>query len=200
MRTFVLRTLAVLTPLLLLATAYVAWPIASALAIREAMREGNIEVLNARVEWDSVRASLKTSLTPETIARLAEDPEAPKRSLWQSVKAAVAPRFADTVIDRYVTPENLPVFLGYRETYKGTIRPALGLKEPPTVLGGTILAGTGLDKGLSFWKRVRRAVFTSPRRVLLEVEDQYQAGRRYTGTMELRGLTWKLTALSIAGL
>jgi len=200
MRTFVLRTLALLAPLLLAAGAYVAWPLASALAIREAMRDGNVEVLNARVEWDSVRASLKTSLTPETLAKLAEDPEAPKRSLWQSMKAAVAPRFADTVIDRYVTPENLPVFLGYRETYKGTIRPALGLKEPPTVLAGTILAGTSLDKGLSFWKRVRRAVFTSPRRVLLEVEDQYYAGRRYTGTMELRGLTWKLTGLSIAGL
>lgn len=195
-----LRALAILMPLLLLATAYVAWPLASALAIREAMRDGNVEVLNARVEWDSVRASLKSSLTPEAIARLADDPEAPKRSVWQSVKAAVAPRFADTVIDRYVTPENLPVFLGYRETYKGTIRPALGLKEPPTVLAGTLLAGGSLDKGLSFWKRVRRAVFTSPRRVLLEVEDQYHAGRRYTGTMELRGFSWKLTGLSIAGL
>lgn len=195
-----LRALAILMPLLLLATAYVAWPLASALAIREAMRDGNVEVLNARVEWDSVRASLKSSLTPEAIARLADDPEAPKRSVWQSVKAAVAPRFADTVIDRYVTPENLPVFLGYRETYKGTIRPALGLKEPPTVLAGTFLAGGSLDKGLSFWKRVRRAVFTSPRRVLLEVEDQYHAGRRYTGTMELRGFSWKLTGLSIAGL
>jgi hypothetical protein len=200
MRTLVLRALAILTPLLALAAAYVAWPLSGALSIREAMRDGNVEVLNARVEWDSVRASLKSSLTPEAIARLAEEPEAPKRSVWQSVKAAVAPRFADTVIDRYVTPENLPIFLGYRETYKGTIRPALGLKDPPTVLSGTILAGGSVDKGLSFWKRVRRAVFTSPRRVLLEVEDQYHVGRRYTGTMELRGFTWKLTGLSIAGL
>lgn len=200
MRSLLLRTLLLLVPLLLLALAYVAWPLSSALAIRDAMRDGDVDVLNARVDWDSVRGSLKASLTPEAIAKLAEDPEAPKRSLWGSVKAAVAPRFADTVIDRAVTPENLPVFLGYRETYKGSIRPALGLKEPPTVLAGTLLEGTQIDKGLSFWKRVRRAVFTSPRRVLLEVEDQYRAGRRFTGTLELRGLTWKLTGLSIVGL
>ncbi len=200
MRTLVLRTLAGLLLLLAAALAYVAWPLSGAMAIRDAMREGNVEVLNARVDWESVRSSLKASLSPEAIARLSEDSEAPMQSLWQSVKAAVAPRFADTVIDRYVTPENLPVLLGYRETYKGTIRPALGLKEPPSPLRGTLLEGSRLDKGLAFWKRVRRAVFTSPRRVLLEVEDEYRPGRRYTGTMELRGLTWTLTGLSIAGL
>ena len=200
MRKLLLRTLAVLSLLVVAAAGYVAWPLAHALAIREAMREGNVEVLNRKVEWDNVRASLKASLTPDAIAKLTEDPEAPKRSVWQSVKAAVAPRFADTVIDRYVTPESLPVFLGYRETYKGTIRPALGLKEPPGVLAGTLLEGSGLDRGLSFWKRIRRAVFTSPTRVLLEVEDQFRPDRRYTGTMELRGLQWKLTGLTIAGL
>ncbi len=59
MRSLVLRALVVLTLLLLSGGAYVAWPLSGALTIREAMREGNVEVLNARVEWDSVRASLK---------------------------------------------------------------------------------------------------------------------------------------------
>ncbi len=200
MRASIKWTLASLGAFLVAATAYVAWPVGTALQIRDAMVDGNVEVLNRKVDWDSVRTSLKTSLTPETLAKLAEDPDAPKRSVWQSVKAAVAPRFADTVIDRYVTPEQLPVFLGYRETYKGTIRPALGLKEPPTPLANTPLAGTRLDKGLGFWKRVRRAVFTSPSRVLMEVEDQFRPGRRYTGTMELIGWEWKLTGLTIVGL
>lgn len=192
----------VLAPLilLLLTASYLAWPIASAVQIREAMRSGDVETLNRKVDWDSVRASLKASVAPETLVRLSEDPEAPKRSWWQSIKAAVAPKLADTVIDRYVTPEQLPVFLGYRETYKGTIRPALGLKDPPTVLKDTPLAGTGIDKGLSFWKRVRRAVIVSPFRMLLEVEDQFTHGRSYTATMELRGLQWQLTQISISWL
>lgn len=186
--------------LVLFALAFVAWPIHAALVIRDAMIEGDIETLNRKVEWDSLRASLKSSLTPETIARLSADPEAPKRSLWQSVKAAVAPRFADTVIDRYVTPEQLPVFLGYREIYKGSIRPALRLKEPPGPLASTPLADTRIDRLLGFWKRVRKAVFVTPRRLLLEVEDKYRPQRRYTGTFELKDYQWKLTGLTIAGL
>ncbi|MDX2201508.1 MAG: DUF2939 domain-containing protein [Hyphomicrobiaceae bacterium] len=197
-----MRRLIVWLPLTLIAltAAYMTWPILAAVQIRDAMRAGDVATLNRMVDWDSVRASLKASVAPETIARLAHSPEAPKRSLWQSIKAAVAPRFADTVIDRYVTPEQLPVFLGYRETYKGTIRPALGLKDPPTVLADTPFAGTRIDKGLSFWKRVRRAVFVSPWRLLLEVEDQFNQGRSYTGTLELRGLQWQLTGLSISWL
>ena len=34
---------------------------------------------------------------------------------------------------------------------------------------------------------------------MLEVEDKYNAGRSYIGTLELRGLSWKLTELTIAG-
>jgi hypothetical protein len=106
---------------------------------------------------------------------------------------------ADTIIDRYVTPENLPVLLGYRRIYRGTLRPALGLVEPPTVLAGTWLGGTGLDRFASFWTRVRRAVLYSPTRFVLEVEDKYRPGRRYVGTLELKGLDWKLTGLSVTG-
>lgn len=182
------------------ALAYVAWPVHAALTIRHAMIEGDVETLNRKVEWHSLRASLKSSLTPETLARLSAEPDAPKRSVWQSVKAAVAPRLADTVIDRYVTPEQLPVFLGYREVYKGSIRPALGLKEPPGPLANTPLADTGIDRMAGFWKRVRKAVFVTPRRLLLEVEDKSRPHRRYTGTLELIGYEWKLTGLSIAGL
>ena len=183
-----------------LAGAYIAWPVHSALTIREAMIAGDIATLNRKVEWDALRASFKSSLTPEAIAKLTEDPRAPKPTVWQRVKAAVAPRFADTVIDRYVTPEQLPVFLGYREAYRGTLRPALGMTEPPTALAGTLLAGTSFDRLASFWSRVRRAVFQSPTRFSLEVEDKYRPGRRYIGQLELKGFDWKLTGLTIIGL
>ena len=186
--------------LLLLATAYVAWPVHAALSIRDAMIDGDVATLNRRIAWDSLRASLKSSLTPETIARLSADPEAPRRTLWQSIKASLAPRFADSVIDRYVTPEQLPVFLGYREVYNGTIRPAPGLKENAGPLSHTMLANTSIDRVAGFWRRVRKAVFVSPSKLKLEVEDQARPNRRYTGTLELKDYEWRLTELTIVGL
>jgi len=185
--------------LLPLALAYAAWPIYSALEIREAVIAGDTTTLNRKVEWEALRASLKASITPETIARLMADPDAPPPTLWQRIKAAVAPTMADSVIERYVTPEHLPVLLGYRRIYRGTVRPALGLKEPPSALAGTWLDGTGFDRFASFWVRVRRAVFMSPTRFILEVEDKYRPGRQFVGTLELKGYDWKLTGLSVTG-
>lgn len=195
MRTLV-RFLLIAMPL---ALAYALWPVQSALQIREAVIAGDTQTLSRKIEWDALRASLKTSISPETVTRLMEDPEAPKPSLWQRIKAVVAPNMVESVIERYVTPEHLPVLLGYRRVYRGTVRAALGLKEPPSALEGTWLEGSAFDRFASFWSRVRRAVFLSPTRVVLEVEDKYRPGRNWVGTLELRDWEWKLTGLSVVG-
>jgi hypothetical protein len=178
--------------------AYVAWPLYTALQLREAMIAGDVATLTRKVEWDAVRASLKASLSPETIARLEADPNSPPASLWQRVKSAVAPSLAGNVIDRYVTPQNLPVLLGYRRL-RGTLRPILGQPEPPTVLAGTMLEGTTIDRFASFWRRLRHATFHIPGKFVVEVEDKYAAGRTYTSTLEFVGWEWKLTGLTISG-
>ena len=55
--------------LLPLALAYAAWPVHSALEIREAVIAGDTATLNRKVEWEPLRASLKSSVTPETITQ-----------------------------------------------------------------------------------------------------------------------------------
>jgi hypothetical protein len=87
-----------------LLVAYAAWPFYSALKIRDAMVFGDTATLAHSVEWDSVRASLKASMSAEALARLEADPNTPPPSIWQRVKSAVAPRMADCVIDGYVRP------------------------------------------------------------------------------------------------
>jgi hypothetical protein len=58
--------------------AYIVWPIYSALQIREAMVAGDTATLDRKVEWDDVRASLKASMSAETVARLEADPDTKK--------------------------------------------------------------------------------------------------------------------------
>lgn len=185
--------------IIVLLVAYIAWPLHTAMQIRDAMVSGDVATLTRKIEWESVRASLKASFTPETLARLEADPDAPKPSLWQRVKSVVAPRLAGNVVDRYVTPQNLPVLLGYRRVWRGTLQPVLGREEPKTALADTLFADTVVDRLASFWKRLRRASFLSPGKLVLEVEDKYKTGRHYIGTLELVGWEWKLTALSVTG-
>jgi hypothetical protein len=193
------RLIVALLGIAALGCAYAAWPVYSAYEIRRAVLAGDTATLSRKVEWDSLRASLKASITPETVARLSADPDAPRPSTWQRIKSAVAPSVADTVIERYVTPEHLPRLLGYGRIYRGTVRPALGLREPESRLKGTWLAGTPVDRFATFWARVRSATFQSPRRFVVEFEDKYRRERSYVGTLELKDWDWKLTNLAIAG-
>jgi Protein of unknown function (DUF2939) len=180
------------------AAAYVAWPMYSVLQIREAVKAGDTATLARKVEWDSVRTTLKASMSAEAIAALETDPNAPKPTLWQRVKSKIAPHVAKPAIDRYVTPEYFPVFMGYRRIWRGATQPIIGPTEPPTQLAGTWLGGTAIDRFVAFYGRVRRAVFQSFTRFEIEVVDRYRADRSFTGTLELRDFEWKLIGLTIS--
>src|SRR5262249_38590236 len=156
---------------IVLLSAYIAWPLHTFLEIREAMIGGDVAALARKVEWVSVRASLKSSISPETLARLEADPNSPKPTMWQRVKSVVVPSLASNVIDRYVTPQNLPVLLGYRRL-RNAVPMALLPQEPPTALAGTVLAGTSIDRFASFWRRLRHATFHSPGKLVVEIEDK----------------------------
>ncbi len=105
--------------LALAATAYVAAPFATAWSIREAVRTGNSAYLEAKIEWDTVRESLRRSLTvaalgpPETGAAAPEKP-----GLWQRIKARVGRSAVDNLVESYVTPEGLPQLFTYRKLYR----------------------------------------------------------------------------------
>jgi hypothetical protein len=182
-----------------LLAAYIAWPVYIALKIRDAMIARDSAALAARIDWFAVRSSLKASLSAEAMARLAADPDAPALTTWQRVKRTVAPHLGG-VIDRYVTPEYLPVLLGYHRFWRGTVRPMLGREEPPTVLAGTPLSGSAADRFASFLRRLRRVAFVSPTTVAIKVQDKYTSSRHYTATLDLQGWEWRLTGVAISGL
>jgi hypothetical protein len=185
---------------LVVVLAYMAWPVVTALQIRDAMIRGDSITLNRKIEWESLRASLKASISPDEAARLAADPDAPPPSLWQRVKVAVGASVTNTVVDRYVTPKRLPVLVGYRRMWRGTVQPAIGVEEPPTALANTMLGGSAIDRFVSFWKRLRSAIFHSPTYLEIEVADKYTPARTYRATLELVGWEWKLTRMAINGL
>ena len=55
------------------------------------------------------------------------------------------------------------------------------------------------ERFVRFWQRVKRAEYQSLTRVELEIADRRVPERRYVGTMEFRGIGWKLTQLQVVG-
>jgi Protein of unknown function (DUF2939) len=187
---------AVLRPLLrlslvafLFATAYVASPFVAAWNLREAVKAGNVEAVQSRVQWDTVRASLKTSLAkhPELFAEATMAGENVKPTLWQRIKATFGVTMIDRFIESYVTPEGLPKLFQYRQAWRDTISgDTAQLADMPR-----------LERMKQFYDRIRRAEFQSLSKVEIEMQDRKKPERRYVSTMELIGFDWKLTALRV---
>lgn len=195
------RILAVTLLLLIVSGAYAATPFLAMWQVREALRAGDVKTLEQKVDWAAVRRSLKES-RGATRAVIAEYSEAsvdagPKPGLWQRLKNAAAPMFADPLIDRYMTAEGAPKLYALRNSWREKVRPTIGLSEPKTVLSETAWANGSLDRALSIAKRVERAAFASPTRVEVVLRDRYREDRRWKAALELQDWSWRITEVQI---
>lgn len=201
-----MRRLAALGLVALVAGSYLLSPFLSAYQIRRAIKTGDAALLEHLVEWPAVRDTLKSSLAEldRQKAEMSNRHGVPQPSLWSRIKAAATAGMADRMIDQYVTASGVIQMHQARTTLKS----ATGAGLPP---GATAIAGDALDPSADdssdsalsrfarFWSRIKRAEFKAPGTIELEVADRQVAERRYVGTMEFRGLGWKLTRLEILG-
>ena len=83
---------------LLILIAWFSWPLWTALQIRDAVLSGDTAVLERKVDWPGVRASLKQSL-PEYLAG--------QGIIGQALTALFGTTVVDTMVDSYVSPSGL---------------------------------------------------------------------------------------------
>jgi len=168
--------------------AYVSAPFVTAWSIREAVRNGNSAYLARAIEWDSVRTTLKP-----TLSRIALDLPDPtlaafnKPTLWQRFKAYWGQGAVDSAVDSYLTPEGLTQLFQIRKAYRTYVS---GFDEdankPPL-----------LERIKRTWARVKRAEFTSLATFEVDMLDKYDDTRMFLGKLELTSTGWKLTELRI---
>lgn len=185
MRKLVAPVLTFTTFSLALTAAYVAYPLATAWTIREAIREGDAAYLEHKVEWPRVRETLRSSMT-----RIAFDMppvDAPQKvGLWKRFKAYIGSGAVNRFVEAYVTPQGLPKLFEYRQAYRHNIS-----GEPDE---RTLPLATRLK---TFWSRLKRAEFKSLTAFEVEMADRYDAGRRHVALLELQGTEWRLAELRV---
>jgi Protein of unknown function (DUF2939) len=187
-----------------LSVAYMASPVIAAYSIRQAAKTGDVATLEKMIEWDGVRTSLKRSLVELQTAPSTDSPDTIKGmpsppSLWTRIKASFAPAMIDSFVDKYVSPTGLPQAFAMRETWRETVRPAVGLAAPKMALADTSFSDTGLDRFLSFYTRIKRASFLELGRVEFEIADRLTPERRYVTQFAIKDWGWKLTSVRVIG-
>jgi hypothetical protein len=171
------------------AAAYVASPFVAAWNLREAIKAGNVEVVRDKVQWDTVRASLRVTLAehPDLFSEDALSADPAKQSLWKRIKTKIGVSAVDQFIAKYVNAEGLPQLFKYRKAWHDNV----------TGETAALAAQPRLERFKQVYARIRRAEFFGLARVEIELQDRKRADRRYISTMELVGYQWKLTAVRI---
>ncbi len=175
---------------LALAACYVAYPILTVWTIREAVRTGDTPTIDAKLEWPTVRETLRQSMMeyavgPSPVAAPGETP--PKIGLWQRIKNGLSRRAVDSLVASYVTPEGLPQLFGARQFYRENISGEQA----------KIDAMPWHERATNFWSRIKRAEFHAPTVFEIEMADRNDPTRHYVGLLKLRGLEWKVTELRV---
>lgn len=167
----------------LLTACHFALPFWTALEIKRAIRNGDAKTVEARVEWETVRASLRQSL-----AEQAPD-EARRRfgnfPIFQKFAEKIAVNYSRPVVDKMVesfgTADGLIRFFSWRETLGSGAKPSRSL--------------TGIASEMT--SRVKRVSFSSLTRLEVVLADRTDPDRHIFSAMELRNSGWKLTEVRI---
>jgi hypothetical protein len=164
------KWIAIVAALLLL---YMASPYYSVWRFGEALRAHDMDALAARVDFNSVRGSLKQQIRDHFLGVLAKK----KKDRLAQFLAANAGDPLDQLIDAYITPEGLASII----SDPAPIKNANSLSSLPSL--------DGSRKEID-WSKARHAFFTSPRDFAVDHEG-IKLRFRFTG------LGWKLHALDL---
>lgn len=152
---------------------YAASPYYSVWRFGEAVRSHDVQALAARVDFDSVRTSLKKQLRDHFLGAMNEKQ---KERLTEFFRTSVNDPL-DQLLDAYITPEGLAALI----SNPGPVKNASSLSSLPS-----------LDRSVAQidWSRFEHAFFTGPTDFAVDHEDIKLRFR-------FNGAGWKLHALDL---
>ncbi len=169
------------------------WPCRSTRRGRSARRcsAATPDYLERKIEWDSVRESLRQSIGAAALApgrRGCARRRAPEQtpSLWQRLKTASA-SVRSTALSTITSRPR-----GCRSSSACATPIARCRARRPRSA-----RSRGTSAQAEFWSRLKRAEFKSPTAFEVEMADRNDPNRHFIGLLELRGAEWKLTDLRV---
>jgi hypothetical protein len=187
----------------LLAAGFALTPLWVAMDLRRAAMTGDLVTLEARVDWPAVRQSLKDSLAELERIKQAEATlyGLPRPSLWSRIKAAATPtRYADQIIDRYVTADGVVKVAAARGNMKALLSGGFGTtKSTNQDIDIPDHARPLVERAQLFWSRLKRVTALSPGLIEIEMADKRVPERSYVGQLSFEGLRWRVVSVRVAG-
>lgn len=180
-----------------LAAVYLTSPLLAAYKLRQAVRSGDTETIRRMVEWDTLRASIRATVSrnAKLLPIAHQVGRTVKPTFWQRIRSVFGHSMLDRFIESYITPEGLPKLYRAKTRWHERFK-----RQPPAPT--VIQAGIAPDRLVRTWRRVRKAEFRSLFHFVLEIEDRHVATRLIRSSfrltnISLNGFDWRLTEISI---
>lgn len=173
---------------------YIAWPTWSGYRIYKALEKNDIATLERKIDFPSVRESLKPAIRSDIDRRLARTPtEVVDQQRDGRLRQQIGPRLMDAALNKIVTAQSIASLYTWRGDISQILKDVKEIRgiETPVVGAGTSAAPSPL--GLS---NIKRFAFTGPTSFEIGIaKDASGSDPDLTAQMEFRDMDWKLTGL-----
>lgn len=184
---------------------YVASPYYAFWRFSVALQTHDPAALDSRVDFPSLRKSMKQQLNTRIAALRPQNPK--RQKMFDTLSDAFGSRVIDSLVDAYLTPDGLAAFLANPKLPSepapaAPAAPPDGGIAPAAPPGAATLIAPETNAPPSFgrridWSRVRYAFFTGPREFLVDVDGTKLRFHLNAAGWKLRSLELDLAKLKI---
>ncbi|MFN2475974.1 MAG: DUF2939 domain-containing protein [Chthoniobacterales bacterium] len=163
---------------------YIASPYYAFWRFTVALRAHDAAELNERVDFPSLRKSMKQQLNAKVGSLRPQNPK--RQKTFDTLADAFGAQLIDSLVDSYLTPEGLAAFLANPKLPGAAADPSAAATPAPLIAPETNAPG---ERHLD-WSRVHYAFFTGPRDFLVDV-----SGTKLR--FHLKALRWQLRSVEV---
>jgi hypothetical protein len=181
----------------LLLVFYVAWPAWSSYRIYDALEKSDITTLERKIDFPSVRESLKPAIRAEVDKRLDRTPGDVAGHLRDGrLGLQVGPKLVETVLNKIVTAQSIASLYEWRGDISQVVKDVREIREIGTPTGGAGSAGMSAKPSALGLSNIKRFAFTSPTSFEIGIaKDASGPSPDLTAQVGFRDMDWKLTGL-----
>jgi hypothetical protein len=167
---------------------YIVSPFAGAFLLNRAIKAGDTATMNALVDWEAVKDSLRRSILTRLDEKALTRPDHPGWLAKAKFKItdAIAPMMVDSMLDERVSPEGFTTYMGPHSPKAEAAR-AAGI-DPDTMPGADVL------------KRIKHAYFLDLTHFEIELTDRWDPGKVFRTQLVLSDFVWRLARVEMVSL
>jgi hypothetical protein len=173
------------TMVALVVSCYTLSPFIAAAMLGSAVRTNNVAMMDALVDWQGVKASLRKSILARLDEKAASRPVSAGmlESVSYTLTDTLSPYMVDYVLGQRISPAGFALYMGPNSPQAQKVR-AAGI-DPDTLPSANTM------------KRIRRANFTDLTHFQIEIADRWDPEKIFLAEFELRGLFWQMSRVDM---